>query len=71
MTRKSYLRMLKRLWPYFQSSLDDDKVEEIIFQQDGAQSHYFHEVSDWLNNTVEDRWMGCGGPIHGLQETQI
>ena len=62
-TGKSYLGMLKRLWPYLQSSLDEDKIEEIIFQQDGAPSHYFHEVTEWLNNTFEDRWMGRGGPI--------
>ena len=58
-TGKSYLEMLKRLCPYLQSSLDD----EIIFQQDGAPSHYFHEVTDWLNNTFKDRWMGRGVPI--------
>ena len=29
----------------------------------GAPSQYFHEVTDWLNNTFEDRWMGRGGPI--------
>ena len=54
-TGKSYLGMLKRLWPYLQSSLDEDKIEEIIFQQDGAPSHYFHEVTEWLYNTFEDR----------------
>lgn len=36
---------------------------EVIFQQDGASAHFKREVTDYLNLTFPDRWIGRNGPI--------
>ena len=35
----------------------------ILFQQDGAPSHWFNEVRATLDNIFRGRWIGRGGPI--------
>lgn len=37
--------------------------ENVIFQQDGAPAHYKREVTDYLNATFPNRWIGRNGPI--------
>ena len=33
----------------------------IWFQQDGAPSHYATAVRNWLNDLIQDHWIGCRG----------
>ena len=36
---------------------------QVIFQQDGAPSHWGLEVREFFNETFPDRWIGRDGPI--------
>ncbi len=36
--------------------------DELLFMQDGAPPHWGLLVHAWLNETLPDRWMGCGSP---------
>jgi hypothetical protein len=40
----------------------EDFGQTLIFQQDGAPPHYHRSVTDFLNETIPDRWIGRGGP---------
>jgi hypothetical protein len=41
----------------------EDFGQTLIFQQDGAPPHYHRSVTDFLNETISDRWIGRGGPM--------
>lgn len=63
LTGEKYLNMLdNEVMPAIQQYCGDE-TDLLIFQQDGASSHYYRKVKDWLNEHFEDRWMGRGGPI--------
>lgn len=52
-----YLDMLENwLMPQLEADSDD-----FIFQQDGAPPHFHHDVREFLNTTLENRWIGRGG----------
>ena len=54
---RSYLAMLNDfLWPKV-------KRRGMIFQQDGASSHYAIVVRNWLDEKFPQRWIGRRGPI--------
>lgn len=63
LTGEVYLNMLENeVWPSILSLVGDEE-DLITFQQDGASSHYYKNVREWLDITFEDRWMGRAGPI--------
>ena len=39
------------------------KVHSIIFQQDGAPSHFASNVRQFLKEYFQNRWIGRGGPV--------
>jgi hypothetical protein len=41
------------------------------YMHGGAPAHFSRAVRDVLNNTYHDRWIGRGGPLHGLLARQI
>lgn len=56
-TAESYLEMLTNfLWPQVMR-------RRMLFQQDGAPSHYALVVRNWLDEKFPDRWIGRRGPI--------
>ncbi|GFX43429.1 transposable element Tcb1 transposase [Trichonephila clavipes] len=38
-------------------------VPHVVFQQDGAPSHYARHVREHLDRTFPNRWIGRGGPV--------
>jgi hypothetical protein len=38
----------------------------IWYMHDGAPAHFSRLSEIVLNNTYQDRWIGRGGPLHGL-----
>jgi hypothetical protein len=54
----NYLEMLRTFFmPKFRELVDED---EWRFQQDGAPPHYANIVRDYLNQELDDRWIGRG-----------
>ena len=41
------------------------KMRSIVFQQNGAPSHFATDVRRFLRKTLAARWIGRGDPIHG------
>lgn len=63
LTGARYLQMMQNVIEEF---LDDCNLEDrpqIFLQQDGAPAHNYRLVTDWLNETFNDRWIGTGGPV--------
>ena len=59
--RHNYLQILKNyFYPIMQRQRLNNKM---IFQQDGAPSHFSKEIRAWLNEEFNGRWIGRGGPI--------
>ena len=42
---------------------DIDRDQEMIFMQDGAARPYATAVRHFLNNELQGRWLGRGGPL--------
>ena len=38
---------------------------QMFFQHDGAPPHYTRHVTEYLNESFPNRWLGRGGPLHG------
>lgn len=58
------LELIPALVALFPNPLDPDSPdEELIFQQDGAPSHYAATVRTFLDETFPNRWIGRRGPI--------
>ena len=58
--KENYLEMPQdSFWPAIMNS---GVKEDIIFMQDGAPPHWGTNVRDWLNENLEDRWIGRGSP---------
>ena len=57
----NYLSMLQNFFIWEVRKLH--KVRSIIFQQDGAPSHFSSDVRQYLDNHFPNRWIGRGGPI--------
>ncbi|CAF2718371.1 unnamed protein product [Rotaria sp. Silwood2] len=53
------VEMSKRLIPI----LEDQANYELVFQQDGASSHFSNDVRAWLHENIDGRWIGRGGAI--------
>jgi len=62
-TGESYLRMLRDVLPRMLESVDENTVQRMWLQQDGAPPHYARLVRDFLNLTYQRRWIGRGGHI--------
>ncbi|KAJ4445952.1 hypothetical protein ANN_12638 [Periplaneta americana] len=57
----AYIDMLQNfLFPQMQQM---EMELQIIFQQDGAPSHFANHVREELNHRFPDRWIGRNGPI--------
>jgi hypothetical protein len=54
----TYLRMLQN---WLLSQLQDE-LQNIIFQQGGARTHFLNGVREWMNDFVPYRWIGRHGP---------
>ena len=55
-----YLDMLQH---FFIPQLQQDNSMNIVFQQDGAPSHWVTVVRDYLDDTFDGNWCGRSGPI--------
>ena len=59
-TSTSYLDVLEQ---YLQPQLFANNILDlVVFQQDGALSHFAHIVRNYLNDTFPGRWIGRGSP---------
>ena len=56
-----YLDMIESwLMPQLEADYGNDNF---IFQQDGAPPHFHHDVRDFLNMRLRNRWVGRGGGV--------
>lgn len=62
-TGDSYLRMLRDVLPRMLEFVDENTVQHMWLQQDGAPPHYARPVKNFLNLTYQRRWIGRGGHI--------
>ena len=59
--QENYLDMLESFfYPYLQRR---KLTKKIIFQQDDAPAHFAKSIRSWLNNKLDNRWIGRGGSI--------
>ena len=58
----SYLDMLQN---YLFPQLNEFEPQDFIWQQDGAPPRFLHNLRDWLNDVVPQRWIGraCSNDI--------
>lgn len=59
----AYLRFLRENLPEFVEDVPLDRRGQLIFQQDGAPPHNKRCVTNFLDRTFPDRWMGRFGPL--------
>ena len=57
---EEYLRLLEE--DFYPAFCNLPNASELHFMQDGAPPHWSHQVRDWLNENLADRWIGRGGP---------
>ena len=57
----NYLSMFQKF--FFWEVRKLRKVRSIIFQQDGAPTHFSTDVRQYLDNHFSNRWIGRGDPI--------
>lgn len=60
---ESYLQFLIDTAPVLLDEIPLAVRNRVIYQQDGAPSHYGRVVQDWLNEKYPNRWIGRNGPI--------
>jgi hypothetical protein len=42
--------------------LEEDGLDDMLFQQDGGPPHFYKEVTDFLNRKFPEKWVGRGRP---------
>ncbi|KAJ8937509.1 hypothetical protein NQ318_015975 [Aromia moschata] len=67
LTADQYLQFLSNEIADFIENLPINEYFHIYYQQDGAPAHNARRVRDYLNQTFEDRWIGC--LLTNLQDT--
>lgn len=60
LTGEIYLDFIQNILPVL---LENENIERIIFQHDGAPPHFRLIVTEFLNQNFPGRWVGRGGPI--------
>lgn len=63
LTGVRYLEFLQNSLPELMEDVPLAERPRIWFQQDGAPPHNSRIVTNYLNNTFEERWMGTTGPV--------
>lgn len=60
----AYLHFLQRDLPGLLEDVPLSQRARLLYQQDGAPSHYGRIVTEWFNENYPNRWIGRNGPIH-------
>lgn len=63
LTGAVYLKFLQHHLPILLQNVDLETRQGLWFQHDGAPPHFHRDVQNYLNEWMENRWMGRGGPI--------
>lgn len=63
-TAITYLNMLQNELPEMLEAINLDTVQRMWIQQDGAPPHFARIVTNFLNATYEQRWIGRNGYVY-------
>jgi hypothetical protein len=55
--------MASQVEEFLMPSLEEERPNNTLFQQDRAPPHFHNEVTDFLNHKFPEKWIGKGGPI--------
>ena len=64
MTGDSYLQFLQNDLPEHLEDVPLDTRRHMYLQHDGSPIHYTRKITQHLNNTYPNRWIGRGSLIH-------
>lgn len=59
----SYLQILERFFGEYLEHLPIDQRRTLYYQHDGCPAHSTARVTEWLNATFPNQWIGRNGPI--------
>lgn len=62
-TQQAYLHLLQNELPAMLQEVDEEIIERMWLQQDGAPAHFARIVREFLNLNYPNRWIGRGGPV--------
>ncbi|KYQ51879.1 hypothetical protein ALC60_09012, partial [Trachymyrmex zeteki] len=61
---ENYLTFLQNDLPNLLRHINNDLLNRMWFQQDGAPAHRSRNVTNFLNNRFRNRWIGMGSRTH-------